>query len=561
MHLLDSCRKKLTCIPFVHEVSGGIASEYFNQVSQDDRSFVLITAGPGLTNMVTSLSGAWLESRELLVVGGQVKSSDLATGGLRQRGIQEVDGISIVKPITKTSVQITKPLNKSEVFRVINYSRQPRKGPCFIEMCLDVQASSVNREELDRVSLVGLERLPKATTDQLNATVSLLEQSQRPVLLIGGGVSRKCAEELEEKLDRWGVPILTTWNGADRYASDRPMWFGRPDTWGMRFANAVIQKSDLVVALGARLSLQQTGFNWQGFAPLAKIVHVDLDQSELDKGHPTTSLKIRADADDFLSKVLDVSMSRPEWLSLCELIKNELPLNDPKNSRFSGFIQPFDFVIQLSKLTGVEDVIIPCSSGGANTVMMQAFQNKTGQYFFNNKALASMGYGLAGSIGAALANRSKRTVLIEGDGGFSQNLQELATVSVNNLNIKMFIFANNGYASIRMTQKNYFEGAYLGCDTESGLGFPDWEILAKAFGISAMTLDEFFYDDRKFLDSWNDPAPYLYIVPIHTEQTYYPKISSQVTATGSMESAPLHKMSPPLSDETISKLGLDLNQK
>ena len=561
MHLLDSCRKKLTCIPFVHEVSGGIASEYFNQVSQDDRSFVLITAGPGLTNMVTSLSGAWLESRELLVVGGQVKSSDLATGGLRQRGIQEVDGISIVKPITKTSVRITKPLNKSEVFRVINYSRQPRKGPCFIEMCLDVQASSVNREELDRVSLVGLERLPKATTDQLNATVSLLEQSQRPVLLIGGGVSRKCTEELEEKLDRWGVPILTTWNGADRYASDRPMWFGRPDTWGMRFANAVIQKSDLVVALGARLSLQQTGFNWQGFAPLAKIVHVELDQSELDKGHPTTSLKIRADADDFLSKVLDVSMSRPEWLSLCELIKNELPLNDPKNSRFSGFIQPFDFVIQLSKLTGVEDVIIPCSSGGANTVMMQAFQNKTGQYFFNNKALASMGYGLAGSIGAALANRSKRTVLIEGDGGFSQNLQELATVSVNNLNLKMFIFANNGYASIRMTQKNYFEGAYLGCDTESGLGFPDWEILAKAFGISAMTLDEFFYDDRKFLDSWNDPAPYLYIVPIHTEQTYYPKISSQVTATGSMESAPLHKMSPPLSDETISKLGLDLNQK
>ncbi|MGA0078988.1 MAG: thiamine pyrophosphate-binding protein, partial [Candidatus Nanopelagicales bacterium] len=477
MHLLDSCRKKLTCIPFVHEVSGGIASEYFNQVSQDDRSFVLITAGPGLTNMVTSLSGAWLESRELLVVGGQVKSSDLATGGLRQRGVQEVDGISIVKPITKTSVQITKPLNKSEVFRVINYSRQPRKGPCFIEMCLDVQASSVNREELDRVSLVGLERLPKATTGQLNATVSLLEQSQRPVLLIGGGVSRKCTEELEEKLDRWGVPILTTWNGADRYASDRPMWFGRPDTWGMRFANAVIQKSDLVVALGARLSLQQTGFNWQGFAPLAKIVHVELDQSELDKGHPTTSLKIRADADDFLSKVLDVSMSRPEWLSLCELIKNELPLNDPKNSRFSGFIQPFDFVIQLSKLTGVEDVIIPCSSGGANTVMMQAFQNKTGQYFFNNKALASMGYGLAGSIGAALANRSKRTVLIEGDGGFSQNLQELATVSVNNLNIKMFIFANNGYASIRMTQKNYFEGAYLGCDTESGLGVPDWEIL------------------------------------------------------------------------------------
>jgi acetolactate synthase-1/2/3 large subunit len=559
MHLLDSCRKKLICIPFVHEVSGGIASEYFNQVSQNDRSFVLITAGPGLTNIVTSISGAWLESRELLVVGGQVKSSDLATDDLRQLGIQEVMVVSIVKPITKVSVQITKPLTKSEIFGAINYSRQPRRGPCFIEMCLDVQAASVDRKQLEMVAPAEFEPLPYVTSEQLGSIVSLLKQSERPVVLIGGGISRERSKELEEKLDKWGVPILTTWNGADRYASDRPMWFGRPDTWGMRFANAIIQKSDLVIALGARLSLQQTGFNWQGFAPLAKIVHVDLDRNELDKGHPATSLKIFADADDFLSKVLDVFMSRPEWLSLCQMIKSDLPTNDPENSRFAGFIQPYDFVIQLSKLAGDEDAVIPCSSGGANTVMMQAFHNKTGQYFFNNKALASMGYGLAGSIGAALADQSRRTILVEGDGGFSQNLQELATVSVNNLNLKMFIFANNGYASIRMTQKNYFDGAYLGCDVESGLGFPDWEILAKAFGIRAMTLNEFFYKDEKFLDSWNDSAPCLYVVPIHPEQTYFPKISSQVTATGGMESAPLHKMTPPLSSEIITKLGLELD--
>jgi len=559
MHLLDSCRKKLNCVPFVHEVSGGIASEYFNQVSQNGRSFVLITAGPGLTNIVTAISGAWLESRELLVVGGQVKSSDLATDGLRQRGIQEVNGVSIVKSMSKVSVQLTKPLIKSEVFKIINYSRQPRKGPCFIEMCLDVQAAPVARRELEQVVPIIVEQLPYVNSEQLGSVISLVKQSERPVLLIGGGISRECSKKLAEKLDKWGVPILTTWNGADRYPSDRPMWFGRPDTWGMRFANAIIQKSDLVIALGARLSLQQTGFNWQGFAPLAKIVHVDIDRSELDKGHPATSIKICAEADDFLSKVLDIAVSRPDWLSVCQMIKDNLSVNDPENSRFTGFIQPYEFAIQLSRLAGVNDVVIPCSSGGANTVMMQTFQNKTGQYFFNNKALASMGYGLAGAIGAALADRSKRTLLVEGDGGFSQNLQELATVSVNNLNLKIFIFANNGYASIRMTQKNYFDGAYLGCDVESGLGFPDWEILARAFGINTMTLSESFYTDEKFLESWMATTPCLYVVPIHPEQTYFPKISSQVTATGGMESAPLHKMTPQLSQEVVAKLGLDLD--
>jgi acetolactate synthase-1/2/3 large subunit len=192
---------------------------------------------------------------------------------------------------------------------------------------------------------------------------------------------------------------------------------------------------------------------------------------------------------------------------------------------------------------------------------MQAFNQRSGQVIITNKGLASMGYGLAGAIGAALADRSRRTVLVEGDGGFSQNLQELATVNVQNLNLKIFIFANNGYASIRMTQKNYFDGAYLGCDIESGLGFPDWQTLAKAFGIKSKILSEDFASDREFLSAWGDAEPWLFVVPVHPEQTYFPKISSQVTATGGMESAPLHKMSPPLSDELIADLALELGLK
>lgn len=559
MHLLNACRKKVRCIPVVHEVSAGIASEYFNKVSQKEKSFVLVTAGPGLTNLITAIAGSWLESRELLVIGGQVKSTDLAFGDLRQRGIQEMKGVELVSSITKAAIRLREPVKKSVIFKAIDFARTPRIGPCFIEVCLDVQGAMINRVDYED-SLLEKPALPVASDDQVKDIQNLINNSERPVALFGGGLSHKFIEKFKPEIDAWGVPILTSWNGADLYASDRPMWFGRPDTWGMRFSNLIIQESDLVIALGARLSIQQTGFNWQEFAPLAKVVHVDIDQNELSKGHPRVTVQLRCDANDVLKKLVGIKSEKNNWLARCQKIKDTLPLNDPNNSEFRDFIQPYHFVKQLSSLCSTNDIVIPCSSGGANTVMMQAFENKTGQNFFNNKALASMGYGLAGAIGAGLADQSRRTVLVEGDGGFSQNLQELATVDVQKLNLKIFIFANNGYASIRMTQKNYFDGAYLGCDVESGLGFPDWQLLAKAFGIRSLTLGEDFATDENFLGEWNSAEACLFVVPIHPEQTYFPKISSQVTATGGMESAPLHKMSPPLADEVMVELGLELNR-
>jgi acetolactate synthase-1/2/3 large subunit len=189
--------------------------------------------------------------------------------------------------------------------------------------------------------------------------------------------------------------------------------------------------------------------------------------------------------------------------------------------------------------------------------MMQSFLNKTGQVFFNNKALASMGYGLAGAIGAAIADRSIRTVLVEGDGGFSQNSQDLATLVAQNLNIKIFIFSNKGYASIRMTQRNYFGGDYVGCDTETGLGFPDWEKLADAYGLSYSRIST---ENLKTFDKeqeWIQPGPVLYLIDTDPEQTYFPKIASRVGANGGMESAPLHSMTPELSPETLNRLYLN----
>ena len=210
-------------------------------------------------------------------------------------------------------------------------------------------------------------------------------------------------------------------------------------------------------------------------------------------------------------------------------------------------MNPFDFALQLSTICTESDQIVPCSSGGAFTVMMQAFNQKFGQTVITDKGLASMGYGLAGAVGTSLSHRDCRTVLVEGDGGFAQNLQELATVDVQQLNLKIFLFSNEGYASIRMTQRNYFDGAYLGCDTNTGLGFPDWEKMASAYGINFMNLTSSWLDDSKFLAAWNSEKPSFFLVPIHPEQTYFPKIASQVTKTGGMVSAPLHQMTPEIS--------------
>jgi acetolactate synthase-1/2/3 large subunit len=552
MHLLDGARTRFTCVPVVHEVAAGIAVEYFNEADGNGRAFAMVTAGPGVSNIITAMGGAWLESRELLVIAGQVKSEDLATNGVRQRGIQEIDGVGLAAPVAKHSVQMKRPMPKAEFFSLVNAGCTGRPGPVFIELCLDAQgAPPLQEQEL----VIKLKTNSLASGSEIDLVVSQLKIAQRPILLIGGGVSRMSAQALQVELAASGIPVMTTWNAADRIDAAHPSYLGRPNTWGQRAANLLVAQADLIIAVGTRLGMQQTGFNWQQFGRNAFVVHVDIDRAELEKGHPRIDVPICADADDFLSRLLSsVCGDWNEWVSYAQDVRNMLPLNDPANETGSGYLSPFDFYADLVRLSTPEDVIIPCSSGGANSVSMQVIEQKLGQVVITDKGLASMGYGLAGAIGASMAHPGKRTFLIEGDGGFSQNLQELATVAVNNLPIKTFIFANNGYGSIRMTQKNYFGGAYLGCDTETGLGFPDWDMLFQSFGIGAITLDKGWSTSKKVLEALNSNRPYGFIVPIDPLQTYFPKITSRIVEGGGMESNPLHMMSPDLEPNLFTKV-------
>ncbi len=552
MHLLDGVRSEMECIPTVHEVAAGIATEYFNATEPEGRAFALVTAGPGLTNIVTALAGAYLESRELLVIGGQVKASDLADGGIRQRGIQEVDGVALAAPVCVAAQRFELPAPRAEIERLVRLGREGRPGPVYLEFCLDVQGAPVDPAALGGAAPV------TAVAEPIGADIaSELAGSKRPVLLIGGGVSRTDAAAALPDLRRLGVPIMTTWNGIDRIAADEELWQGRPNTWGMRFSNVLLQQADVVVELGTRLGLQQTGFNWQRFAPRAKLIQVEIDPDELAKGHPRVDLPVSADAGATLRLLAANGKAEPqwqEWRAFCDQVRKLLPLAEEVNSLGEESIDPFQFTLDLSLLAAEDDLVVPCSSGGAFTVAMQTWMQKAGQHIVTDKGLASMGYGLSGAIGAAIAFPGRRTIHLEGDGGFAQNLQEMATVAVNSLPIKTFLFANDGYASIRMTQRNYFDGHYLGCDSSSGLGSPDWPKLFESFGVPSITLAPGWSTSPAFLELFAAPGPAAFIVPVDPEQSYFPKISSRVTESGSMESNPLHMMTPDLSDELAKEV-------
>jgi acetolactate synthase-1/2/3 large subunit len=389
-----------------------------------------------------------------------------------------------------------------------------------------------------------------------------IQAAHRPVLLLGGGVDRVVARELQDQLRVAGVPVMLTWNAMDRVSADHEVYFGRPNTWGMRYANVLLQQADLMVALGTRLSLQQSGFNWQQFLPVGEIIQVDCDAAELQKGHPTISLGICTDANEVLRALIAQHLGdHNEWIQFCRSVRDALPLVEACNHTGEGYLNPYVFADDLSRLCTSNDFVIPCSSGSAFTVMMQTFLQKQGQRIVTNKGLASMGYGLSGSIGAAFAGAGRRTILVEGDGGFTQNLQELGTVRENRLNLKIFLFDDNGYASIRMTQKNYFGGKYIGCDLQTGLGLPNWERLFAAYSIPVQRIGPGFAQDKDFLAAFESDAPAAFLVHIDPEQTYFPKISSRVTETGSMESNPLHRMTPDLDEATAARVFRYLPQR
>jgi acetolactate synthase-1/2/3 large subunit len=556
MHLLESASKRFKCIPVVHEVTASISAEYFNQTNLNhEKAFALVTAGPGMTNLVTGVGGAWLDSRELLIVGGQAKSSNLARNLVRQIGHQEIDGQAILNPITKVSKRIETPVTAQEIYDLISQSWINRPGPVFLEVCLDVTATDVDLAPDFKANESGSTRT--LNSQELESLKDLILNSERPLILLGGGVSKSAAVAFEKAMEGMNLPIACTWTGADRVTVNYKDYAGRPNTYGMRWANIFQQQADLIIAVGTSLGFQQTGFNTQNYAPLAKIVHVDIDKNEIVKSNPRPRIGFICDSTNFLNSLTElIQNSTPDfskWSNFLQEIKKNLPTLEDCQKTQNNYLSPHEVISQISKITGDDDVVVAASSGGTFTATLQQYEVSGNQRLLCNKGLASMGYGLAGSIGAAVA-RKGRTILFEGDGGFAQNMQDLGTVRAQKLNIKIFITSNDGYASIKTSQKIYFSGHYIGCDEATGLQLPNWEDLFKSFGITCITLEKDFLNGTSFKELWSSDRPGAFIIKADPEQLYLPKIFSKVDTNGVMTSTALHDMSPPLESEVSKKV-------
>jgi acetolactate synthase-1/2/3 large subunit len=558
MHLIDGFRSRFTCIPVVHEVSAGIAAEHFNECRSAGRAFALVTTGPGLTNVVSSIAACWAERRELLVIAGQVKSTDLLEQPLRQRGLQEVDGAALTGPIAVHATCLRRPIPKRQFDAIVQSSWGPHPGPVVIEVCLDVQAAPVDRAALEGDGSRGAEAVSVSTPPTQDSEVvarqiaEALRHAKRPILLLGGLLTRDVAWEGLETLERIGLPTATTTSAIDRIPTHSPIHAGRPSSWGgQRSANLLVAQADVVVAIGAQLDLQQTGFNWREYAPGARIFQVYPCPVELAKGHPTLAAGFCASPNGvFKALVHQLEWDDAgQWGEYVRRVRSLVPTLEPANEIGLKGPSTFRFLRELSLATRPDDVLALSSSGGGFTAGLQVYELARGQYATTSAAMASMGWGLASAVGAAFARPGQRVVLAEGDGSFSQNLQELAIVRRHGLPVKMFLVANGGYASIRATQRKFFQGAYVGCDEATGLGFPDWIALFQAFGIPAETLSPSDMVAERLAALLDRPGPAAWVVEVDPDQPNFPVVTSRILPDGSMESNPLSRQQPPLPAE------------
>lgn len=491
IHLVDSFgkSKKIKYICNLHEQGVGIAAEAYSQYT-NNIGVALVTTGPGSTNIITPIAGAWLDSIPMLVICGQVNTTDMVGDkGIRQNGFQEINMISLVQSITKYSVTVTSANDiKHHLDNAIFFAKNGRPGPVVLEIPLNIQS-----EYIDENTLISKTKPIKNNSIQLKQIVSKiiegLKNSKRPIILAGNGIRlSKAEEEFNKFINKLNIPVLTTWKALDLLEETHPLYVGRPGTIASRGANFNQQNSDFIICLGARLDFGQVAYKSENFAPKAKKVIVDIDETEINKLNTVIDYKVVSDIKEFLKYVNTVldkkcSLEWGDWLNHCKNTYNKYPVILKEYSKNKHNVNLYTFIDYLSDILPKDSLIIPGSSGACSEVTMQAIRIKKGMRIFNTEGLGAMGYGIPSSIGGCIASNYKKTICIEGDGSFFMNIQELELVKRLNLPIKFFVLNNGGYGSIKITQNNFFEGRLNGCTSENGLTLPSIKLNAKAYGI------------------------------------------------------------------------------
>ena len=569
MHLNVSLghHPELKCVYVQHEQAAAMAAEgYFRM--KNKLPLVCCTTGPGGTNTLTGVLGAWLDSIPMLVVSGQVKYSVTAMSTrlpIRIYGDQEFNITAAARPMTKYSVMVTEPRTiKYHIKRAVYLATTGRPGPVWIDIPQNVQCGYVNTEELiDYDPSEDENTLPRPVSDKtLDLLVEKIRSAQRPVLYAGVEIRTNGAYNAFLRLiDKLNIPVVTSFDSIDIIPDNHPLYVGRAGDIATRFGNWAVQNSDFLLVVGSRLGIRQVSYNTETWAREAFVAMVYPDPLEITRHNIHVELPIRADLGDFISRLSDKVATpmdiKQDWMGICMRWRRGYPVVSEKHYNQSGLANPYCLMNELSKVLK-SDTPIVSGNGSAAVVAGSALLMKPGQRWIYNTGCASMGYDLPASIGVCFANGKKETYCITGDGSIQMNIQELQTIVFHKLPVKIIIINNAGYHSMRLTQRGLFKDySTVGVGPESGdLDFPEMSRIADAYRIPYMSVssNKELPEKLKFFVEQEGYA--MFEVFVDTDQAFEPKPSAMKGPDGTLVSPPLEDLAPFLPREELASIML-----
>jgi acetolactate synthase-1/2/3 large subunit len=562
-HLLDSIGRNPSIHYYCnyHEQASAIAAEGYARITGKVGA-CLVTIGPGAINALAGIVGAWYDSLPVLVFSGQVRSDLIADHRyIRQKGPQEGNVIEMARPVTKYVTSVRDPARiRYELEKALHIATTGRPGPVWIEIPFDVQGSAIEGDSLEAFqpeSRDSDEQFSEASTaGKVKEVLAAIQQARRPIVIAGNGIRLGHAETaFRQFIERFQIPVVTHNMSKDMLPEAHPLNIGVFGTAGQRRANFAIQNSDLVLTLGASLNVSKIGFNYKGFAPKARKVVVNIDRGQIEHQAIESDLPVLADVGAFLDECLRQSAGssyRPSdrWVTACANWKKRYPIIMPEYLEDREFVNMYVFMERLADAM-TADMPIVAGNGFDVVCCYQAFKVKEGQRVIYSGNWGSMGWDLPLAIGVCFGRGRGATVVTTGDGSFQWNIQELLTAQYYELPLKIFIFNNNGYASIRQTQKGLFEGRLVGADVTSGVGTVDFRKLADLYGFGYGRIANNDEIDDKVRSILASEGRIICEVMISPDASITPKASAFRRADGTLESRPLEDMAPLLPREEI----------
>ena len=542
-----------------HEQACAMAAEAYARYS-GRMAAVCVTSGPGATNTLTGVMGAWQDSLPMIVLSGQVRYEiSVPKSGLqlRYRGIQEFEIIPAVKNMTKYAVMLTDPLAvKRELVKAIHIAMEGRRGPVWLDVPQDIQNARVEESELYEVE-EWKGSVPAVSREILAEVIDILRGAERPCILAGSGIiSSGNRQEFEKLVDKLRVPVIGGSWVADNLYTEHPLYYGNSGNVGPRTGNFILQNADVILTLGNSLGFRQTGFNQEGFAPDAKIIMVDVDAEEGKKPGLKIYKFVHGDLKDVIGTLLkiDCTVEVPEtWRSYCDMLKRRFtPFEAVDNIDMNDRVCSYYFW-KIFQEYEEQDSILALGNNTANTAKLQIGVKYAQQRALTNYTCGSMGYDMPAAIGAAIAS-GRKVYCATGDGSIMMNLQELQTIVQNDLPISIVVFANDGYGAIRQTSKNFFDGVYIGCTPDTGVSFPDFAKVAETFGFvyRKCSSNEQVEEAVKWLVSSSKRV--LLEIAQRFDDPVMPKVMSRLDENGKMLTPALQDMYPFLPEEEYKEL-------